>query len=104
MGIETSAKCNACNVDEKDYIEHFFFEFSKIKPIWKLVQNETHLKTNQTIKVDRNTALLGHYDAAMSSTDLDTINHVIAIANMCVSHFRYGEIKQMKLIFENQCN
>ena len=102
MGIETSAKCNACNVDEKDYIEHFFFECSKIKPIWKLVENEIHLKTNQTIKIDKSTALLGHHDEAMSSTDLNTINHLIAIAKMCISKFRYGEIKQIKLIFEKE--
>ena len=39
MGIETSSKCNACNVDEKDYAEHFSFERSKVKPIRKLVEN-----------------------------------------------------------------
>ena len=57
------------------------------------------LKKNQTIKIDKSTALLGHHDDAMSSTDLNTINHLIAIAKMCISKFRYGEIKQIKLIF-----
>ena len=31
MGIKTSKKCNAGNVDEKDYIQNFFFECSNKK-------------------------------------------------------------------------
>ena len=58
------------------------------------IENEMHLKTNQTIKIDNSTALLGQLDDAKSSTDLKTINYLIAIANMCINKFRYGEINQ----------
>ena len=87
MGIKTSEKCSACNADEKDYIEHFFFECSKTKPIWKLVEKEIHLKTTQSISIDKTTALLGYHNDTMSSSDLTTIKHLIAIAKMCISKF-----------------
>ena len=61
-----------------------------------------HLKTNQTIKIDKSTALLGYRDDAVSSKDLNTINHLIAIAKMCISEFRYREIKPIKLFFEKE--
>ena len=56
-----------------------------------------HLKTNQTIKIDNSTALLGQLDDAKSSTDLKTINYLIAIAKLCIIKFRYGEINQKEI-------
>ena len=46
--------------------------------------------------LDNIVALLRYHSHTMSSSDLSTMNHMIAIVEMCTSKFRYGEIQQIK--------
>ena len=51
IGKADSNKCDACDMDEIDFIEHFFFECKTINPIWKLVTTEIMLKLDTLINI-----------------------------------------------------
>ena len=51
MGIANTNKCDVCAVDETDYIEHFFFACTKIKPEWRMVQQKISKRTGTHLEI-----------------------------------------------------
>ena len=99
MGIAPSEKCNACNADKKDYIEHFFFTCSKISGLWEHVKRIILMRTGQTLNITTDIALLGFIG---ESKHRGTINYLLTLAKMCISKYRYGEGFPIVLIFERE--
>ena len=62
MRIVESETCTACNSGAKDYIEHFFFACEKVTALSDKVQLEIKQRTNKTLFVNENTALVGYHD------------------------------------------
>ena len=89
MGLTQSENCSACSSGDKDYIEHFFFNCKAIQPIWNQVEEEIKIKTSQSIKICLKTALLGYQNPEITSRDKQIRNHLITIAKMWISKFRY---------------
>lgn len=102
MGIASSNKCSACNANEPDYIEHFFFSCEKVKPIWKSVEDEIYSRTQKQITITEATALLGYHENGLSPRDKNISNHLIRLAKMCISKFRYGDPTNILIIFEKE--
>ena len=85
MGIASTNKCNVCAVNETDYIEHFFFACTKIKPVWRMVEQEISKRTVTHLEISETIALLGFFDNAHTAREQEIINQLILIAKMCVS-------------------
>ena len=99
IGKADSNKCDACDMDEIDFIEHFFFTCKTINPIWKLVTTEIMLKLDTHINITQNIALLGYTEKTKHS---NKINHLISLAKMCISKYRYGERTPISIIFNRE--
>ena len=102
MGIADSERCDACDTGDKDYVEHFFYSCPKIKHIWKLVQDKIAEKVSKRIEIDQNTAILGYVNALATRKQKHQINHLITIAKLCISKFRYGTKYKIDLIWEKE--
>ena len=96
IGKADTNRCDACNTGESDYIEHFFYTCRTINQIWGLVTNEIMTRFGIQIKITIEMALLGYTDTTEHSYD---INHLLSIAKMCISKFRYGERTPIDIIF-----
>jgi len=101
MGIAASDKCSYCP-DETDFVEHFFFDCPKIKPVWRRVQDYFYRKFNRNILLSKTDALLGvvkHEN--LSSTMVKYLNLLILIAKMSIGKYHYGTPTQIQTIFEH---
>ena len=96
IGKADTNTCDACNTGETDYIEHFFYTCRKINRIWGLVTNEIMIRFGIQIHITLELAILGYTDTTEHSYN---INHLISIAKMCISKFRYGERLPIDIIF-----
>ena len=74
MGIANTNKCNVCAVDETDYIEHFFFACTKIKPVWRVVEQEISKRTGTHLEISETIALLGFLDNTHSTREKKSTN------------------------------
>ena len=99
IGIKETNRCTACNSGDIAYIEHFFFNCTKIHSIWTLAQNEIFKRTGTIIKIIITEALLGYHT---TSTKAPTKNHIITLAKKCISKYRYGESFPIDIIFEQE--
>ena len=103
LGIVESKYCKYCK-NEIDYIEHFFWYCDSINIIWKRVEEYVGLKCNTTIKLKLTDALLGYSGLENNSEVQLVINHVILIAKMCISKFKYSTYFNLLLLFEKEVN
>ena len=69
MGIVDSETCNTCNSGDKDYTEHFFYTCDKLKPIWKIIETEIKARTNKTVQINEQIALLGYHKPNTSAEE-----------------------------------
>ena len=100
MGIFENRNCKFCT-DEIDYIEHFFWSCGKINLIWKKVEEYAYLKFDKLIKLKLKDVLFG-YNETENGSDVLAINHVILIAKMCISKYRYGKYLDLFFLFERE--
>ena len=100
MGISENRNCKFCT-DEIDYSEHFFWSCGKINLIWKKVEEYAYLKFDKLIKLQLKDVLFGYNETENGSDVLD-INHVILIAKMCSSKYRYGKYFDMLFLFKRE--
>ena len=102
MGIAQTNKCNACAADETDYIEHFFFTCTKIKPLWKMVEQEITKRTDVHVKISKTVALLGYHEDTYTTQERKSINHLILIAKMCISKHRHTNSSNIEILFNKE--
>ena len=100
MGISENRNCKFCT-DETDYTEHFLWSCGKINLIWKKVEEYAYLKFDKLIKLKLKDVLFG-YNETENSSDILDINHVILIAKMCISKYRYGKYFDLFFLFERE--
>ena len=101
MGILTTNKCSYC-LNEIDYIEHFFFECKKVRPLWKHVEHLVSAKLGYNIRIEKQDVLLGWNKEIISKKYFSFINHAILIGKMCVGKFRYGKALELIFTFDNE--
>ena len=102
IGVKNTEYCDYCQ--QKDYIEHFFWDCSKIKTIWGLVKHDIYIRTGKQIKLSVTDVLLGYRSTDFNSHDIQFINKTILIAKMCISKFRYGTAHNIACIYEAEMN
>lgn len=102
MKLRNTETCSACSSGDKDYIEHFFYDCSEINLVWKLVESAVKEFVDRNITINQSTALLGYQDTNTPKLESQIINHLILIAKMCISKFRYGVRSKINLIWERE--
>ena len=103
MKIKTSNLCEHCLVP--DYIDHFFCDCALVCDFWKHVLNYIRSKINIDISLSKKDLLLGLLYADHDNIErrlIKYINHIILIAKLCISKFRYGKINNIYLIFDTE--
>ena len=101
MGLKQSKNCDYCP-SEIDYVEHFFFQCSKIRSLWTSAENLILKLTGAKLQLTCADVLCG-YQVDDSSEENKLINHIILIGKMCVGIFRYGQPLNITCIFEREC-
>ena len=101
MGIVNSINCKFCP-HTLDTLEHFFFECNRISQLWKHVEDKILIKTVKRCIITVGEALIG---IGKDKYDKDTTrlaNHIILIAKMCISIYRYGTPIDINILFERE--
>jgi hypothetical protein len=102
MRLSASDKCPYC-IGITDYIEHFFFDCNKIKPVWNCVHDAFYAKFGKNVTLSQKEALLGVLDRHdMTSVMRQFLNHLILIAKMSISKYRYGTPILIQVIFKRE--
>ena len=103
MGKEESDICNKCNVI--DHVDHFFFySCEKTSTIWDKVNFVISHKLNKNTSMTVTDVLFGVHDKNVSNKDNIFINHVIAIAKLCITKYRYGNHPNLLFLFDHEFN
>ena len=100
MGIKDSELCEECGVS--DFVEHMFIHCKRLRGFWshvfQLIFQITNTRFSQT---DANILLgLSPNESEANRNVINTANHIILIAKMCVSIMRYGQLKHIFLLFD----
>jgi hypothetical protein len=102
MGLANSDLCPYC-FNQLDFVEHFFFECSRIKPLWKHVENHILAQTSRRVLLDVKSILLGTVDFEnVNRSHSYYISHLILVGKMCVSKYRYGTPIDITIMFERE--
>ena len=101
MGIVKSEKCDFC--DEKDYVEHAFFNCYRLESFWVDVSKRIGLKLNMRIKLLDKSVLLGieqefqHF----SNEEQKFINLIVMIGKLTIIKNKMTKIN-IGLIFDRE--
>jgi hypothetical protein len=98
MGARPTRNCDQCN--EVDYIEHAFFFCPKIQTFWLNVKQFIFKEHNVRLDLNISTALFGVVSINHTSDKLNVVNHILLIAKMCISKYKFGDCKNLDLLFE----
>ena len=101
MGIANSNKCTYCQ-QEIDFIEHFFFECTKIRTLWTHIESLFQTKFGKHIIIKKEDVLLGKKRDTLNIDMFTYLNHLILIGKMCISKFRYGTPVDIILMFDKE--
>ena len=104
MGIKNSDLCEYCK--ERDIIEHMFINCKLLKGFWRDVFQTIYKHTNERFPQTENDILFGYnYETVRVGKDkINIANHILLIAKLSISKFRYGKTKNIALIFETEMN
>ena len=89
--------CVKCQV--KDYMEHFFINCSEIKGLWKHIERDLTAKIGKQIVLTEENIIFGITEGYESKI-VKLINLFIIIGKMCISKVKYGEKKNIIMVFE----
>jgi hypothetical protein len=99
MKIKDSNKCNYC--DNTDFIEHFFWGCGQIKSFWNYVEAQIDTYTGKQVSLTERDVLFGHQLESVCHTN-KLINHILLIAKMCISKFKYGNNHNLETTFNRE--
>ena len=76
----------------------------KIKQIWSLTESRFLAKFSKRISLSCQDALLGIVSKdGLSNQMFLYINHLILVAKLCISKFKYGNASNISCLFEREC-
>ena len=98
-------ECNICNkCDVIDCVHHVFYSCEKTSIISDMVNFVISHKLNKNTSLTVTDVLFGVHDKNVSNKDNSFINHVIAIAKLCISKYRYGNHPNLIFHFDHEFN
>ena len=88
MKVTDNNLCSYCAHDV-DYIEHFFYECSAVKPFWKYIENVVLVSFNVKLSITEKEVLFGVTKCKhVSGRIAKKINHILLIAKMSISIYK----------------
>ena len=83
-----------------------FINCKLLKGFWRDVFQTIYNHTNVRFPQTENDILFGYnYGSVKVGKDkINTANHILLIAKLSISKFRYGQVKNITLIFESEMN
>ena len=100
MKVRDSNRCEFCN--EIDYIEHFFWKCTKIQTVWTVCSEFIYKITELNVQLSDTTVLFGYEPQKQRDVNVQNINHLLLIAKMVISKFKYGTRSDLRALFENE--
>ena len=95
--------CPYCHIP--DHIEHFFIQCSKVRELWKEVNNIINVITEKKLNLTDQIILTGAKTSDfpdIQAKEINKINAVILIAKMCIGKYKYGKGYNLLATFENE--
>ena len=102
MKLSPSQNCQTCG--EIDFVEHFFYNCTRVQPLWVEISKDINVSLGVIIKIKESDVLLGLCrSAGISALSHREINLRIAIGRLVISKFRYGRARNIFEIYETEC-
>ena len=103
MKISPSRSCKFCTTI--DFIEHFFYQCPKVKPLWNEITKDLNSYLGISVALDEKIVLLGSPRVHAANNLVHTkVNLAIAIGKLTVSKFRYGKPRNIIEIYETEAS
>ena len=103
MKIKENHLCETCL--ETDYLEHFFVECKLVKEFWKSMTSLIQRDINKNIDLTPENIIFGisaTNNREYTNREIKYINYVILVGKMCISKAKYGKVKNISMIFEQE--
>lgn len=102
MGLRDNKNCKYCNVT--DYIEHFFWNCTRIRKVWVHCMNYIFTVTSRSVTLSETEVLLGYMNPGTPKSFNRFVNHIILIAKMVISKYKYGTEIDICVLFDLEVN
>ena len=100
--ISDTETCRYC--DQRDTIEHFFFECKVLKSLWSKVEDEIAIANEKRIALNTNLVLTGILDKSIFANKqiCKHVNTIIMIGKSTISRFKYGKHPNLNILYEEE--
>lgn len=99
MKIKETKLCTFCK--HVDYVEHFVWQCEQLKSFWNNVSKCILRNTGMNVHLSERDVLFG-YEPRKRTVQNKIMNHIILIAKMCISKYKYGERYDLNIILEKE--
>ena len=103
MGLKNTENCEFCN--EKDFVEHYFFNCRKLVQFWKFINNFLNLKLDKKIILYDYVILLGIEQSidkfGLTKEEMSFINNILVVAKLSIIKSKQNSLNII-FIFENE--
>ena len=105
MNLKQTQLCTHCDLNEPDFLDHFFFSCKLISVIWSVIQREIEQYMNLKVILSGKIVLLGaHYIQGITRSQRNQINKVIAVGKMAVSKYKFKKEKTIEDIYLSEAD
>ena len=98
MGKVNSSNCDFCGVH--DFIEHFFCDCITVRQLWSVLETKIELILGQNLVITEIFKLFGVTALDVPACFVNKINHLLLLAKLCISKFKYGSYHDIVQLFE----
>ena len=103
MGLKNTENCEFCN--EKDFVEHYFYNCRKLASFWKYINDFLNLKLDKKIILYDFVILLGIEQSInnieLTKKEIRFVNNILVIAKLSVIKSKQDSLNII-FIFENE--
>ena len=80
-----------------------FYQCAKLKEFWKNIKQQILIKHNRRVAIDEKVALFGASITEIEDAEIrKKVNHIILIAKLAISKYKYCKYKNLEMIFETE--
>lgn len=97
MGIKDSSNCNHCG--QREYIEHFFCNCTSLEGMWRDVNMRISDFVGEEVTLTEQQKLFGVSSGNIMELTKRKINHLILVAKLAISKYRYGDYHNLIQVF-----
>ena len=103
MGLNGTIKCLHCAEGLNDHIEHFFYNCSKIKMVWREIKYDILIHMDLDVKLSEQAVLLGgHYIPDLPRSKLLQVNKAVAVGKHSISKYKFEPVRNIIDIYHSE--